>query len=229
MTRMMTRTNIPIRLKFLRIPTTWEIHEVREVTGRGPRSGLFAFATPDDSPEVSELDGWECREEFLALPKTDNNALLKFLTKMGLFHHRSEGLLGHWSSEVMQHYRQGNPIPVDVRGLWKFRDNLKRDLLGERLPETSDVEFLLGFELTRTAAGVVTITDAYHLLLATVFVDAAKRVRYKLCQREDCGQLFPLENKHKKKFCCWYCAHITTVRRNRPHSGRKKAVRKSLR
>jgi hypothetical protein len=228
MTLIMTRTNIPIRLKFLRIPTTWAIREVREVTSRGRRSGLFAFATPDDSPEeVSELDGWMSRKEFLALPRNDNSALLKFLTKMGLFHRHSEGLLGHWSSEVMQHYRQGNPIPVDVRGLWMFRDNLKRDLLGKQMPETADVEFSLSFELTRTAAGVVTVTDAYHLLLATVFVDAAKRVRYKICQREDCRELFPLENKHRKQFCCWYCAHITTVRRNRPH--RKQKTRKSLR
>ncbi|MGB6384209.1 MAG: hypothetical protein WBF25_03210 [Terriglobales bacterium] len=203
---------------------------MRKVTGRGHRSGLFAFATPDDSSEdVSELDGWRCRDEFLALPQNDNNALLKFLTKMGLFHRRSEGLLGHWSREVMSHYRQGNPVPVDVRGLWKFRDNLKRDLLGKGLPETSDVEFPLSFELTSAAAGVVTTTDAYHLLLATVFVDAAKRIRFKICQRKDCGKPFPLENKHKKKFCCWYCGHITTVRKNRPRTGGKKKTLKSLR
>jgi hypothetical protein len=84
------------------------------------------------------------------------------------------------------------------------------------------IEFPLSFELAGFPAGVVTVTDAYHLLLATVFVDAAQRIRFKICQRKDCGKPFPLENKHKKKFCCWYCGHITTVRRNRPRSGSKK-------
>jgi hypothetical protein len=37
----------------------------------------------------------------------------------------------------MQHCGQGNPIPIDVRGLWKFRDSLKHALVDKRLPKTS--------------------------------------------------------------------------------------------
>jgi hypothetical protein len=219
----MTRTTIPIRLKFLRIPITWEI---RAVAGRSRgQHQLFAFAKQlhdDSSGDVAELDGWKCREEFFALKENDNDALLKFLTKVGVWLRDEGELMGHWSKEVMRHYSEGHPVPIDVRGLWKFRDSLKRALMDRWLPETKGIEFPLSFELAGFPAGVVTVTDAYHLLLATVFVDAAQRIRFKICQRKDCGKPFPLENKHKKKFCCWYCGHITTVRRNRPRSGSKK-------
>jgi hypothetical protein len=209
------------------------VWEIRTVKGRGQRQGQFAFATyqTDDSPgRESELDAWECREEFFGMAENDNAALLRFLTKVGAWNYREEGeLLGHWSSEVMQHYSQGNPIPVDVRGLWKFRDSLRHALVDKWLPQTSGIEFALGFDLTGAAAGVVTIKDAYHLLLATVFVDVAKKIRFKICQREDCGKTFPLQSKHKRKFCSWDCAHITTVRRNRHRVRGKKKARKALR
>lgn len=193
--------------------------------GRGNRTGQVAFGTPDASVgSATELDAWKCREEFLGIAENDNETLLKFLTKLGEWHRLEGDLLGHRSSEVASHHRQGNPMPVDVRALWQFRDSLKHALVDKRLPDTSDIEFPLSFELTGMATGVVTITNAYHLLLATVLVDAAKKIRFRICQREDCGKVFPLQSKHKKKFCCEYCAHITTVRRSR---GKKKPGRKS--
>jgi hypothetical protein len=92
--------------------------------------------------------------------------------------------------------------------------------------QQSGIEFPMRLEITDVASGVLTLTDAYHMLLATVFFDIARGIRFKTCERGDCGRPFPLESKHEKKFCCWYCAHITTVRRNRPHNGKKKTRKK---
>src|SRR5580704_14308709 len=113
MTQIMSQTNIPIRFRFLRIPTTWEIRTVR---GQGNRTAQFAFGVPEGKVgSVSALDAWKCREEFLEIADNDNESLLRFLAKVGEWHRPAGEQLGHWSSEVMQHYRQGNPMPVDVR------------------------------------------------------------------------------------------------------------------
>ena len=96
---------------------------------------------------------------------------------------RQEGqLLDHWSDEVMRHYREEHLIPLDVRGLWTFREGLKDALVNKKSfketyaaplsrPETgvqliqqrSGFEFPLRFELTKVASGLVTVTDAYHM------------------------------------------------------------------
>ncbi len=215
--------------------------------GRHHKPAQFAFSKIQadrslDAFKVTELDGWKCREEFFALPQGNNEALLRFLTKMGVWLQEKRELLGHWSDELMQHYREGHPVPINVGGLWSFREGLKQALVNRKAfsttyaptlsrPETglqllqqSGIEFPLSFELTKFAAGVVTLTDAYHMLLATVFFDVASGLRFRVCHRADCRELFPVKSRHEKKFCCWYCAHITTVRRNRPHKGKKTKI-----
>jgi hypothetical protein len=189
-----------------------------------------------------------CREEFFAIPENDNNSLIGFLEKVGMWFRDDEQLSGHWSKEIAQHLRAGNPTPINVPGLWKFQKSLRQTLTNKNSfketyaplltrPQTglqllresrAGVEFPMRLELTNVATGAITLTDAYHMLLATVFFDVARGIRFKTCQRKDCGKPFPLETKHKKKFCSWYCAHITTVRKNRPRVGKKKAG-KSLR
>jgi hypothetical protein len=135
MTLFMTRIAIPIRLRFLRIPTTWEIRAVEGHSNRERRLFAFAKIQTDDSLDafkVSELDSWTCRDEFLDIPEGDNAALLHFLTKMGVWLRAEGELMGHWSKEVMQHYREGHPVPIDVRGLWKFRDGLKNAMVNKK-------------------------------------------------------------------------------------------------
>lgn len=240
----MTRIDIPIRLRFLKIPTRWEL---RTVQGDSHHEAcLYAFPTclSDDSLDafkVTELDAWMCRDEFFAIPENDNNALIGFLEKVGMWF-RDDELSSHWAKEITQHLRAGNPTPLVVSALWKFQKSLRRALINKNAfketyaptlgrPQTglqllqesrASVEFPLRLELTNVATGAITLTDAYHMLLSTVFFDVARGIRFKVCQRKDCGKPFPLETKHDKKFCEWYCAHITTVRKNRPRVGKKK-------
>jgi len=241
----MTRISVPIRLRFLRIPAIWDLRTIQ----RGQREHLYAFSRVEDDGtieafQVSELNGWRCRADFFELQEGDNPALLKFLKKMGVWLNQEGELLGHWSKEVLQHCRAGHPVPIEVKGLWGFRERLKQALVdkdafkktyapllsrpnsGLQLVQQRGIEFPLRLEITSAASGVVTVMDAYHMLLATVFFDVASGVRFRVCEREDCRTPFPLETKHDKKFCCWYCAHITTVRRNRPHKGRKRSAKR---
>ena len=204
--------------------------------------GKFIDDAPDtlDAFKVVELDAWKVREDFFALRENDNDKLRRFLDKTGMFQREgSSKLLGHWSAEVMEHYRKAKQQPLVVAGVWNFRESLNRALLnkkafkedyaplvtrpgtGLQMIQQRDVEFPLSLELTNVASGVVTVWDTYHALLATVFFDIARGIRFKTCARKDCGKAFPLESKHKKKFCCWYCGHLVSVRKGRPGQAKK--------
>jgi hypothetical protein len=202
-----------------------------------------------DAFKLKERNAWDCREEFLAIPEGDNEKMRRYLESVGIWleDRYDPPDYEHHLREVAQHEKAGHPHPVAIFGLWKFQSMLKRSLINTRAfremygmalgrPETGlqllkeskrTVEFPLSMELGQAATGVIVLDDAFRMLLATVFIDVARGIRFKVCQRKDCGKPFPLESKHKKKFCCWYCAHITTVRRNRPRRA-KTMRRKSL-
>lgn len=228
--------SIPIHFRFLKIPTLWEI---RPVAGhRNHKPPRYAFgkqvqALPSGDSYREELDGWQCREEFFNLPQSEA-ALLAFLNKVGVFASVS-GIVGHYSKEFMEQIRDKHPTPLDVDGLWKVRDGLKKILvdqkrfaktsprrpLTERLSEfipsfnfyEPDMSF--GFDMSEVPVGVVTITDGMQLLLATIFTDLVKGLKFKYCARKDCPNLFVIESKHKRKYCCQYCAHLKSVRTQR--------------
>lgn len=240
--------DIPIRFRFMKIPAMWEIRTVKGKPNHREKQFAFSKLLTDGSFEMlklSELDGWECRDEFFGIPEGDNGKLLKFLTNVGVFSNLE--LLGHWSEEVTQHCRDGHPVPLDLRGLWKLRDGLRHALIDKNnfkqdcaahLPRAataiemvrqSGIEFPLRFELESVASGVVTTTDAYHMLLATVFADVARGIRFKTCNREDCQRPFPITSEHARKFCSQYCGHLVSQRKKRAAAQRKKALRKKAR
>lgn len=204
-------------------------------------SEAFAFPTccvdsSLDAFSVKELDPWKCREAFFGIPEGDSESLRKFLQKVGLWlpeaaDHMGEG---HWSKDVRRHCEAGNPIPISVKGLLRFRQSLQRALLdldsfkrdyaptlaspvtGFELYEQSALSFPLRFELTDRASGVISLSDAYNVLLATALLDVARGIRFAVCAREGCGTTFLLKTKRRKIFCSLKCAHAACEKRNRP-------------
>lgn len=61
-------------------------------------------------------------------------------------------------------------------------------------------------------SGVVQPITFRELLNATTHVDLLSRARFYVCQRPDCAIPF---TGRKRKFCEWYCGHITDVRKRR--------------
>jgi hypothetical protein len=250
----MTRMEVPIRLRFFRVPTKWEMREVSGDARHAPE--IFAFPTcrVDDSLaafKTTELDPWKCREAFFDLPEGDNPALRKFLQKVGLWFNADmdSGGLGHWAEDIRNHCESGNPLPISVTGLWRFRRGLQGALLDDaafkldyapRLtqPETgfdiywqsrqSGPIFPLQFELTDVASGVITLSNAYEALIATALFDIAREIRFKICARETCKRPFPLKSKRAKIFCSVKCAHAETEKRNRPLRPKSDPAKKSL-
>jgi hypothetical protein len=64
-------------------------------------------------------------------------------------------------------------------------------------------------------------TDECRIAIeVTITIDKVRGLKFNLCARGDCRQPFPLESKHKKKCCSWYCGHLESVRRNRKPLGK---------
>lgn len=201
----------------------WEIRTVRGDAHHKGREHAFPTLLAD-AGRPRNLDAWDCRDDFFALREKDNRALLAFLTKVGLFMRQDGEPLGHWSGEVMKHYRDERLMPLDVGGLWKFQQSLKRALTNMEcfkktyaplLTDDEDgLQFPLRLELTKVAAGVLTLYDAYHALLASVFFDIASGLRFRVCALPECSTPFPLGSRPEKEYCKQYHAHLASKRRN---------------
>ncbi|HSY37818.1 MAG TPA: hypothetical protein VK814_18830 [Acidobacteriaceae bacterium] len=230
----------PIKFQFMKVPASWELRKLRR--GNAPQDE-FAFpsvavTSGASTLKLSALDGWRVRDAFFGLAEGDNEGLLRFLERVGVW--SNVEILSHWSPEVRRHCSEGHPVPIRVAGVWKFRETLRRALVDPKgfkadyaarlgRPETdrqlvtqSGIEYTLRFELTRVVVGVIRTTDAYQMLLATVMFDLAKGIPFTQCARKDCAKPFPLKTAHAKIFCCQYCGHLTSQRKKRARDKRER-------
>jgi hypothetical protein len=198
---------------------------------------------PDLTEKPQLLDGWELRDEFFRLPQNENS-LLGFLSKVGVWKAGRVGahlpyvytpvapFIYKASKEMMQHCQEGQPPPVSVEGMWDFGKSLRESLKNrKRFIETRAParprprtglealfpvdKFDLSFELEKNPEGVVTVPDARHMLLTTVYADIVRGLRFKYCRRGDCKAPFAVTNNHKKFYCSQACAHLENVRKQR--------------
>jgi len=224
--------DIPIRFQFVKIPVVWA------------HSGAFMRGKPvtvkPDARAFHEMDGCQCLSDFLALRDGDTEALQKFLTKVGAYDISAEADFSPWSQREMR---------VNLKHIWSFRDVLEHvmiqgDIQDNFLSQIAPAieapksyldlwkphpgnKFVLRFELSKTKSFSVTVTNAFHMLLAQALTDIASHVRYKRCKRRDCNRLkiFRVESAHDRDYCGQYCGHIESVRRNR----RKAAIKSDRR
>lgn len=225
--------NIPIRFQFFRSPCVWEIRTVtrRFAVGVRPESVRMLFpkrVLPGREPQL--LDGWKERDEFFKLPQTEN-ALLGFLTKVGVWT-KERSYTADWSKEVKRHFREGHPLPIPVNGLWAWREILRKTLVNKkgfveglappprniidaqlRVSASPSNLFALCFDLRKHSEGVVTVTDAHHMLLTTVYVDIIRGLGFRYCQ--SCEAPFHIGSRPEKKFCEHNCAKREGMRKMR--------------
>ena len=62
---------------------------------------------------------------------------------------------------------------------------------------------------------VRTATSCQRAILDTITIDLLRKVKFRLCARPDCRAPFAIQSQHQRKYCCQYCAHIESVRRQR--------------
>jgi hypothetical protein len=227
--------NIPIRFQFFRTPCVWEIRTVTRRFAVGVRSESVRMLFPKrmlPGREPQLLDGWERRDEFFRLPQTEN-ALLGFLTEVGVWTAKRD-YTEDWSKEVKRHIQEGHPLPIPVNGLWAWRETLRKVMVNKkgftedlappprtlleaqmRLSASPSNQFTMCLDLSSHSEGVITVTNAHHMLLTTVYVDIVRGLGFKYCRRSDCKALVPITNNHEKFYCSQPCAHLDNVRKKR--------------
>jgi hypothetical protein len=74
--------------------------------------------------------------------------------------------------------------------------------------------------------GITCVTETYpyfwiktnlcaQALHATRMFDFVRGVKFRTCQRLDCATPFAVQSEHRRNYCCQYCGHLESVRRNR--------------
>jgi hypothetical protein len=233
---MAQKVHLSIAFKFIRVRIRWAI----ETTS----AGTALVGKPERGGPVQELDGWQCRQEFLGLPE-DDHALCQFLNKVGLWTSVPSLYEG---AEYTKHVLGAPPILLsETIRLWPFQVWTLRKVLTEQLksrksfislyaspgynrPQSGLIPDLsLRFKLDgQVSMGVVTTTSFWETLLATIYVDIARGFHFATCQRRDCDgdPLFVVESRHKRKYCSQYCGHIESVRRQRRLQKRAEGAKK---
>jgi hypothetical protein len=238
----MAHKNYAIQFRFLKLPVTWD--SVTLKTGEIVFRGQMKEELSPDTTALPELDGEACRDRFFSLPENDPAQIRDFLNAVGVWSKDEESA----SLDALR-----RPLYVHLDEVWTFRNHLRDSLLPENrekfktevtpeLPKPKTLlglmtepyswvnEFPLRFELSKIAAGVVTLTNARRMLFATVLADVASGIRFKECKRRDCRKPFAIESKHKKKFCSQYCGHLVSQRKKRhAEQNKKRADRRRAR
>ena len=165
------------------------------------------------------VDPWDMRSEFLKLPR-QAGALTNFLTKWGswgpsaILHMEFLG-----EAEVMfemSPQRMGRVcvIPSDV---WDYQELCSRAVMDPPHIWLGSSHGMLPSAFPRREYPhlLLTATGCAHAIQTTITFDLLRKVKFAVCKRKDCGTRFPLETRHKRKYCSWYCGHIESVRKGR--------------
>jgi hypothetical protein len=176
-------------------------------------------------------DPKEKRNQFFRLERGDTEQLVNFLNTVGLFA-STTSLLGsqrdiesgvkHALTETASGDLYSVPYsPVQsAEHIWEMRDFLVGGLkANEELGDVCDFQTRIVRESSSPKVVIATATLLDALLLS-VIIDRVRKAKVQKCARPDCGILFTSVNRHEKKYCCRYCAHVESVRRHRkkrPH------------
>jgi hypothetical protein len=140
-------------------------------------------------------EAWLMRDEFLKPAADDIQRLHGFLEKWGSWDGSDIAML-----TTLRESRR------------EFRDAMKAvpaSWLG-----TSATTMLVS-SLSQPPYFRVITTGCCQAIETTLTIDVLMDVRFGTCARPDCGFSFPIESRHKRKYCCQYCGHLESVRRNR--------------
>ena len=79
----------------------------------------------------------------------------------------------------------------------------KKAWTGRRKPRTS--------LMPRLTINVPCCLEALRL---SVEIDMVRGVKFRQCARKDCRAPYPVETRHKRRYCSQHCAHLVSVRRS---------------
>ena len=164
---------------------------------------IEVFVSEDSQSQEQVQDAWQMRREFFQLDQ-NTQELLKFLNRWG-----------EWSL-------QRTILPSVIL---RERDWLRESLLGKTRWFGSSFSMTFPRPMREYPHYLLEASDCRQALSTTVTLDLLRRVKSRLCARRDCGVPFAIESQHKRKFCCQYCAHLVSVRKQRREAKKTKGKR----
>lgn len=104
--------------------------------------------------------------------------------------------------------------------LWAFQKKYGDALVDESHEWLTSQKLLALMPRQQYPHYVMTAASCQRAILDTITIDLLRKVKYRLCKREDCKAPFKL--KSRKLYCCWDCAHIEAVRDQRRRAKQSK-------
>jgi hypothetical protein len=158
-------------------------------------SGQAHAEGADFKKHSQPADASEMRKEFLSL-KPNSKSVIAFLNKWGRWNFEEFVQL----SEILRLQQSVREALISSPESW-FSSRYSFPPPWRRSPEYPYFFFL---------------TDRCEVAIRlTVTIDLLKQAKFRVCARADCGQPFPVETQHEKKYCDQYCGHLESLRRTR--------------
>ncbi len=186
---------------------------------------LISFAEP--TARERSADPWRMREEFMRLDET-NAALRSFLERWGILDVETlDTAFVPPLDYTMVQSGGDKPMCVLPYLAWQRRARFRQSMLAS--PESWLKEnAVLGFTHRRPRFPFIGITakTCFRAIETTITLDHLRRVKSRVCARQDCDNVFSVDSNHGKIYCDQYCAHLVSVRRNRAAKKQAKPVKK---
>jgi hypothetical protein len=169
------------------------------------KNGEFVIAK-NCFPVVRTMDPWKLRSDFLSTRDT-YDAVLDFMNRELWFHGPFETFKGFCRWQVF--VRRALLLPF---GQWSRLASefgaLKASLLLGRISVAAKWD-------GRIPIGEIQVNTPMEAILMTLRIDKIKDIRYEICVRPDCGEIYEITTKHRRLYCSQYCAHLENVRKLR--------------
>ncbi len=156
--------------------------------------------TRSEFMKLSLANAWQMRKDFERMAP-DHDGAIAFLNKWG-----------HWGSG---HFTD----LIDLTDILRLQSQVREALTpssGDRWftsHNPSRLDFWRRDPKDRFFA--VRTCLCQDAICVTVTADLLRGAKFKFCARKDCRASFEVTSKHKKKYCCQYCGHLESVRKNR--------------
>lgn len=153
----------------------------------------------DPTPDWPLGDAWEMRKEFLEM-RNETPDFLAFLNKWG-----------NWSDSSAVEF---------VQEIRSKQTDLPRRML-DKNSEHLGLFFSPFFtRIPEYPHFSIRTSGCYSALETTLLIDFLNGVEHDQCARTACKKIFPIISRHKRLYCCQYCAHLESIRRGRERKRR---------
>jgi hypothetical protein len=104
-------------------------------------------------------------------------------------------------------------LPIDI---WEFQRRCRDGLKSPAYKWLADAQRLFLVTSRPEYPYFLSIAgNCQEAIRTTITLDLLRRVKFRICARPDCASPFPVENRHRRKYCRQYCAHIESIRKQR--------------